>query len=99
MHDPPSLLYIAGIPDSGKSHFGKWLEATHGYLHIDAELPGQFDALGLHGTWDAALARTNARLFVDAVLALDRTIILNWGFPPAFLPFITSLRSAGFSQW
>ena len=99
MHDPPSLLYIAGIPASGKSHFGKWLEANHGYLHIDAELPGRLDALGLHGVWDAALTRTDARLLVDAFRDKGRTIILNWGFPPAFLPFITSLRSAGFSLW
>jgi hypothetical protein len=100
MRNPPNLLFVAGIPASGKSHFGEWLQATQGYLHIDAEVAGgQLDALALHKIWDAALHSTNARPFVDAVRTLDRAIILNWGFPPSYLPFIASLRSAGFSPW
>lgn len=94
-----NLLFLAGIPASGKSHFGQWLQATHDYLHIDAELPGQLDVHGLHQTWDAGIAQTNAQAFVEAVRALGRSVVLNWGFPPNCLPFIRSLGSTGFTLW
>ena len=29
---------IAGISATGKSHFGRWLAETHGFLHVDMEL-------------------------------------------------------------
>lgn len=94
-----SLLFVAGIPASGKSHFGRWLQAIHGYLHIDAEIPGQLDAYALHEVWDAGLRQANAGAFVEAVQALGRPVVLNWGFPPRCLPFVTSLRSEGFAVW
>jgi hypothetical protein len=96
---PIDLLFLAGVPAAGKSYLGRQLQEAHGYLHIDAELPGELDAHGLHQIWDAGLACSNAQPFVEAVRALHRPVVLNWGFPPHCLPFVASLRSAGFAAW
>jgi hypothetical protein len=49
-------ILIAGIPASGKSTFGKWLAKTHGFIHVDMELPqtdpSSLRAMGLESEWD-----------------------------------------------
>jgi hypothetical protein len=32
---PPNSLLLAGVPATGKSSFGNWLEEQKGYLHFD----------------------------------------------------------------
>ena len=32
---PPSSLLLAGLPATGKSSFGNWLEENKGYFHLD----------------------------------------------------------------
>src|SRR6202035_927008 len=93
-------IFLAGIPASGKSHFGAWLEATHGFVHIDAEIVGgKLDQLGLHGVWDSSLTAENCSAFVEAAQALGSAIVLNWGFPTRHLPFVRTLKGSGFAMW
>lgn len=75
------LLFLAGIPATGKSYFGGWLEATHGFVHIDAEVPGQFARFGLHALWDQSLLSTDASAFAVAIQCRHSKVVLNWGFP------------------
>ncbi len=97
----PRLLLVAGMPASGKSHFGRWLEAEHGFIHVDAELPGQLDRLGpgSHALWDASIQTKDAMQFAAAIRALGRPTVINWGFPVEYLPFIGLLKEAGFTVW
>ncbi len=95
----PQLVFLAGIPASGKSHFGNWLEKTQGYLHIDAELRGELGRLGLYDAWHDAIRTQDCARFATAVLAQQRPAILNWGLPVQYLPIAGALKRAGFSAW
>jgi shikimate kinase len=31
------ILFLAGVPATGKSSYGRWLEENHGFIHVDVE--------------------------------------------------------------
>lgn len=93
------LLLISGIPASGKSHFGRWLEKEKLFIHIDAEKDGKIKKLGLEQSWGYCFSHRNATPFLKAVQGLNNPVVFNWGFPVSCLPVINILKRAGFKIW
>jgi hypothetical protein len=92
-------LFIAGVPASGKSFFGEWVESNKGFVHIDAEKNNKLDALQIHAIWDDWLATSDCGRLVSALQTLSQPIVVNWGFPTAYLPAVAALKRAGISCW
>ena len=95
----PRLLLIAGMPATGKTHFGEWLEAERGYVHVDAEVHGHLERVGVHGLWNGARETGDATALASALRSLANPVVINWGFPPPCLPFVCALKDAGFVLW
>jgi hypothetical protein len=91
------LIFLAGIPSSGKSHFGEWLKINHDFIHIDAE-KNDLDRLDIHELWNASISQNDASSFVAKLLEFKKSVILNWGFPKHCLPFVTKLKQSGFNM-
>ncbi|MFZ0816098.1 MAG: hypothetical protein WAM78_11295 [Candidatus Sulfotelmatobacter sp.] len=87
------------MPATGKSHFGKWLETEQGYVHVDAEMPGQLARIGVHGLWDRSIETGDATALASALCSLGSPVVINWGFPPPLLPFVRALKDAGLALW
>lgn len=34
---PHKSIFLAGVPATGKTYFGNWLEKNHNYVHLDIE--------------------------------------------------------------
>lgn len=92
-------IFLAGIPASGKSYFGRWLEAEHGYLHIDAEIPNELERLSLRDSWNEACNTHNCSHFAEVLRECGKPIVFNWGFPVGCLPLAVALKRTGFSVW
>jgi hypothetical protein len=97
--DKLQLIFIAGIPSTGKTHFGRWLQSEHGYCHIDAEVVGELERLGLRETWNKAVAEQDCTNLASLLRARSNRAVFNWGFPPAVSPIALALKRAGFSSW
>jgi len=84
-------LFIAGLPGCGKSHFGRWLEKEHGYLHIDFEKE-QDRLLRLHGRelFRMIDIRDPAPL-IEVLKKQSKPIIFNWGFLVGYMDVAASL--------
>jgi hypothetical protein len=86
-------VLISGLPGTGKTSFGNWLQERHGYAHIDME---SFQDEALHGKWKDSLVKRDFREFAFLVRAAGRPVVLSWGFPPEFLWTIRALNLLGF---
>jgi hypothetical protein len=95
----PDHIFVAGIPSTGKTHFGRWLQAEHGYLHIDAEVEGELDRLGLREVWNIAVASQDCTRLASVLHTRGAPAVFNWGFPLVCLPIAAALKHAGFSSW
>jgi len=93
------ILLIAGIPASGKSYFGAWLEKNHSYLHVDVEEDGRLASNGLLPAWNSCYQAGNVDGFVDALKRLRRRVALDWGFPPRWLGIVQQFKVAGIALW
>jgi hypothetical protein len=93
------LIFVAGVPAAGKSHFGRWLESNCGFIHIDPEENDQLDALAIHQLWDDCFVSRSCLPFAEALRQLGRPAVFNWGFPPPCLPVAQALKAAGFESW
>ncbi len=95
------ILFVAGVPATGKSWLGKWLAEQHGYLHINAERDSgvDFDRAGIHGEWDELIMTQRATRFVEAIRRLARPVILDWGFPTRLLEVVRALQAEGVRVW
>jgi hypothetical protein len=76
----PRLLFIAGIPAAGKSHFGQWLAAHQGYLHIDPEENTLLDDLASRDAWKTCWSARRCEPFANQLRQHAR-VLFNWGFP------------------
>lgn len=92
------VLLICGIPGGGKSTFGRWLEETHGFFHVDMEDKG-LDSSGLRQSWEEFLGDLSSRVFYDRLLDLQKPVVLDWGFPVTFLMAVDVLRRQGVRPW
>ena len=63
----PRLLLLTGIPGTGKTEMGKYLEETQGFLHVNREMhsPPEFSK-------DPA----------PFLASTERDIVASWGFRP-----------------
>jgi hypothetical protein len=93
----PELLFLAGVPATGKSWLGSWLAETHGYVHMDAERDGgrDFHTAGIHTQWERLIQTGWAAEFVQALATVNKPVVLNWGFPTRFLHVTDALKAAG----
>lgn len=89
----PNLILLSGVPATGKSYFGKWLQEKRGYLHIDAELRGELASHCLEQQWNAGFPSGD---FTGFTSALGRPAVVNWGFPVARIDAVKGLVRAGF---
>jgi hypothetical protein len=91
---------ISGVPATGKSTYGRWLQRHHGFVHVDIE-NGGFDRVGLADEWADVCHLPPPP--VDDLLAGLRTlgapVALEWGFPPECLPIVKAMNEAGISAW
>lgn len=90
MHDR-EVIYISGIPATGKSSFCRHLERQHGYHHCDFDkllqcrpFPAPFDLLD-----------RSCELFVSEIIHQWHHVVIDWGFPVACLPRVREFRNAG----
>lgn len=100
MEITPPHLFIAGVPCTGKSLLGSWLEKEHGYIHIDAEGGVDFDRAGVHREWDEFLMMSGrAKNFVAAVNRRCKPMVLNWGLPMEDLFVVAALQAERVESW
>src|ERR1700685_129293 len=81
---PPNsrLLLLTGIPATGKSTYGRWLETVKGFAYVDIE-NGGLEPAGLLPHWNAMFAPSgSASSFVGALDRMRHPVVLDWGFPP-----------------
>jgi len=91
---------ICGIPASGKSTYGRWLEREKNVLFIDVEEEDALESAGIDELGDALFADTaQAPSFVNALRRSKRQVVLAWGFPTSCLPCIAALKDAGVDTW
>lgn len=95
----PRLMLIAGLPSAGKTYFGAWLEAHHGYLHIDDVSGNCLRLYGLRDAWEQSLRVRDARPFIAELHRRDQPAVLNWSFPLDSLAFVGMLKHAGLTLW
>jgi shikimate kinase len=93
------LVLLAGIPASGKSHFGRWLEEQRGFLHLDVEKDGRLATLRLEGAWTRCFEMQDVTTFVSQIRAMNRPVLVNWGFPVHCLEMVKQLKSQGLVLW
>jgi hypothetical protein len=93
------LLLLSGIPAAGKSHFGRWLEETHGYVHLDVEKVGRLTRNHLLDAWNRCFASPDVGPFIQALHRLGNRVVVNWGFPPRFLSVVQRFKVAGLVPW
>jgi hypothetical protein len=89
-------LLIAGLPGTGKTEFSRWLEATHGYLHIDVDTALEDDpAIQLLLHRDVF----NVLKVAENLKARGPDVVLDWGFVPSLLGRVRQLVRTGFQPW
>ena len=93
------FLLLSGIPGAGKSHFGRWLEDNHGYVHLDVEKDGCLSAHHLTKAWNDCFASLDVGPFVKSLHRLNKHVVVNWGFPPRFLNVVQRFKAAGLVPW
>lgn len=97
--DRSPWVLISGIPATGKSTYGRWLEDARGFLHIDVE-NGGLDRLPLRVAWTDVLRQPSGNLRLqEALAAVGRGVVLDWGYPPGWLPAVRALHESGVTAW
>jgi hypothetical protein len=93
------IIFIAGIPASAKSTYGRWLCREKGFLHLDVEEDGALRKSGLQRPWDDIFSCGSVLSFVAAAKAHEKPVAINWGFPPCFLWVAEKLKAAKVQIW
>ncbi len=95
-------LLIAGIPSSGKSTFGDWLEANRRFVHFDVEIENgrDLDEARIHRESDEALVDDRAASsFVHILEERYGRVVITWGFRPVLIDYVSRLMRAGMAGW
>jgi hypothetical protein len=91
-----AVVLLTGIPATGKSSYGRWLEANKGFIHLDLE-NAKPEHANLVGIWWGICKGTNS---VEAMLQeAGRPVAVDWGFPPHLYPWVQAAKDAGVSVW
>jgi hypothetical protein len=94
------IVLISGIPASGKSCYGQWLEIEKGFIHLDVEQNGVLAQTGLMAEWTAIFASGGSVTpFVVALRKLGKPVTIDWGFPPYWLSVVDALKAEGVEIW
>lgn len=91
-------VLISGIPASGKSSFGGWLAARHGWIHVDME-HGGLAAIGADAFWNLGLQTGSFGPFVKFLQGCEQSVVCDWGFPVQFSGTIERLHAHGMETW
>jgi hypothetical protein len=77
-----------------------WLKQHHNFAHIDLENQG-LDQFGLGDAWQGIvrLPPETVQPFVTRLREMKRPVVLDWGFPPQWLPLVRALHEAGVTAW
>lgn len=85
------MIFVSGLPATGKTCVCQELAASHGFAHYDMErFPKGWPLTWLHPVWNRS--RTE---FVDQLRASHERVALDWGFPPNLLQWVLELQGAG----
>ena len=68
--DLPQLMFVAGAPASGKTHFGDWLHTEHGAVHLNLDDRELRESLAGKGLARGDLAPLAATLRADAAMTV-----------------------------
>jgi len=92
------ILFVAGVPGTGKTSYGEWLEKERNFLHIDMErkCSGRSD---LYKLWQLAVRTDDYSPFSTAMREMDRNIVITWGFPPDVIALANGIKSQGITSW
>lgn len=92
------IIFVAGVPGTGKSSYGRWLAKTKGFTHVDME-HDDLDTHGFRKSWDEFTAPPRSTRFISELLSHRSRVCLDWGFPPQCLPIVRRLAEAGLDLW
>lgn len=93
---PPGSLLLAGLPATGKSSFGTWLEPHKGYFHLDFDEEALVHQRGFGQAQDLLWHQHQTVPLIHGLLERQQPIALSWGFAPHFLPTVSQLLPYGF---
>lgn len=99
MAAPAPIFLICGIPGTGKSAFAHWLEENKGFLCFAIEEEEPLRRAGLAKLWEEIFTRRAVQPFLDALLKLNKPVVIDWGFSPSCLNVVHALRDAGVQVW
>ena len=93
------ILLVSGMPAAGKSSYCGWLEQEKKYIHFDIDRR-QFQGTGLQPQWDA-IFRPNGSVepFLKSLRQWRRSVVIDWGFPPAWLQVVRDFKDEGVDIW
>ncbi len=92
------MALVSGIPATGKSEYGRWLQRERGFIHLDLE-NGGMNGPRLRPAWQECVGSGSPSGLVQAMQELGGAVLLDWGFPPQFLRLVRSLNDAGVAAW
>ena len=93
----PGSLLIAGLPATGKSTFGDWLEQHNGYFHLDFDEEPLVQQRGFGREQQLLWKHHQTEPLVEALRARHQPVVLTWGFAPKFLPLVERMLAHGFA--
>jgi hypothetical protein len=93
---PGGSLLLAGVPATGKSSFGNWLEEHKRYLHLDFDEEDIIQKRGFGREQDLLWHQHQTEPLLQALIARHQPIVLTWGLAPQFLPLVKHLLIWGF---
>ena len=91
---PPKSIFLAGVPATGKTYFGDWLEKNYNYLHLDIE---NKESVINHNLLNEVgeFRNGNYESLFYKFKEFEKPIILNYGFPPEYLSLIKNFFNYG----
>jgi len=89
------ILLVSGIPASGKSTYCRWLEQDQGFIHFDIDVQ-MFQGTGVGPRWNSIFhPGGSTKPFVSTLRQWLRSVVIDWGFPPAKLGVVRDLKEEG----
>jgi hypothetical protein len=97
-------ILISGVPGAGKSHFRKWVmrELQWSTMQVDGNpsLTADLERISQLLAANRLGAATEAcQKMTASFLPAGQNGIIEYEFPPAYLPTVRLLHDAGFSLW
>lgn len=91
---PDRSIFLAGVPTTGKTYFGNWLEENRNYLHIDVEKNQSVHRHNLQNEVSNFWNGNYSPLF-NRLRDSGKPIVFDYGFPPQHLSTIVRFLNYG----